>query len=96
MSESTTETTTETPEVDATTEEAPKGNREARYRTERNTAREELATANARVERMQRADVERLASEHLSMPSDLFSLSGNELADYLNRLRRRGRREGGG
>uniref|UniRef100_A0AB39U288 Scaffolding protein n=1 Tax=Mycolicibacterium phage Alyssa1 TaxID=3240801 RepID=A0AB39U288_9CAUD len=54
-----------------------------RYRIERDSAREELATAAARIERMQRAEVERLAGEHLAMPGDLFSLSGNELADYL-------------
>ncbi|GAB7068864.1 hypothetical protein JCM12141A_31530 [Mycolicibacterium hodleri] len=47
------------------TGEPQKGNREARYRTERNAAREELAAANARLERMQRSEVERLASEHL-------------------------------
>ncbi|KXX62300.1 hypothetical protein AZG88_29880 [Rhodococcus sp. LB1] len=33
---------------------------------------------------MQRAEVERVAGEHLAMPGDLFSLSGNELADYLD------------
>lgn len=60
-----------------------KGNREARYRVERNEAREALATARARIERMQRAEVERLAADKLSHPADLFSLSGNELADYL-------------
>ncbi|KUI26557.1 hypothetical protein AU196_02795 [Mycobacterium sp. IS-1742] len=32
---------------------------------------------------MQRAEVERLASDALSHPADLFSLSSNELADYL-------------
>jgi hypothetical protein len=36
-----------------------------------------------RVERMQRAEVERLAADALSHPADLFSLSGNDLADYL-------------
>ena len=68
---------------DVATGEPQKGNKEARYRVERNQAREELATANARIERMQRAEVERLASDALSHPADLFSLSGNELADYL-------------
>ena len=63
---------------------AQKGNREARYRTERNTAREELATAAARIEQMQRAEVERLATEAgLSHGSDVFTLSGNGPADYL-------------
>lgn len=60
-----------------------KGNKEARYRVERNQAREELTTAQARIEAMNRREVERLAGEHLAMPGDLFSLSGNELADYL-------------
>lgn len=74
---------TEAPEVEPTTEEAPKGNREARYRVERNEARAERDALAQRVERMQRAEVERLASDGLSHPADLFSLSGNELADYL-------------
>ena len=65
------------------TGEPQKGNREARYRVQRNEAREELKTANARIERMQRAEVERLAADGLSHPADLFSLSGNDLADYL-------------
>jgi hypothetical protein len=51
---------------------------------ERDSAREELATAHVRIERMQRAEIERLASDHLAMASDLFSLSGNDVADYLN------------
>ncbi|NHU42583.1 hypothetical protein [Rhodococcus sp. A14] len=72
---------TSTPE---TNNEPQKGNREARYRTERNAAREELATANARIERVQRAEVERLAADAgLSHASDVFTMSGNELADYL-------------
>ncbi|MBS1696096.1 MAG: hypothetical protein JST91_28205 [Actinobacteria bacterium] len=64
-------------------EPAPKGNREARYRVERNEARDQLSAANARIERMQRAEVQRLASDGLSHPEDLFSLSGNDVADYL-------------
>jgi hypothetical protein len=32
---------------------------------------------------MQRAEVERLASAGLSHPSDLLTLSGNELSEYL-------------
>jgi hypothetical protein len=81
-SEPTTEETPGEPQSPAETD-APKANSEARFRQERNAAREELLTANGRIERMQRAEVERLASEHLSMPGDVFSLSGNELADYL-------------
>jgi hypothetical protein len=65
------------------TGEAQKGNKEARYRTERNEARAEVANLQARMAVLQRAEVERLASAGLSHPSDLFSLSGNELVDYL-------------
>lgn len=54
----------------------------ARYVQERDTARAELATAATRIERMQRAEVERLASERLSMGGDLF-INGNEVSDYL-------------
>ncbi|WP_286214043.1 hypothetical protein [Mycolicibacterium mageritense] len=54
-----------------------------RYRGQRDTARQELAAANERIARMQRAEVERLASAGLSHPEDLFSLSGNDIGDYL-------------
>lgn len=57
--------------------------KEARFRRERNEAREQLAQADARIERMQRAEIDRLAGERLQIPNDLFSLSGNEVADYL-------------
>lgn len=70
-----------TPEADTG---AQRPNREARYRTERNTAREELAAANARIAQMQRAEVERIASEHLAQGADLLTMSGNELAAYLD------------
>jgi hypothetical protein len=63
--------------------DAPKGNKEARYRVERNEARTERDALAQRVERMQRAEVERLAADGLSHPADLFSLSGNAMADYL-------------
>jgi hypothetical protein len=65
------------------TGEPQKANREARYRVERNEAREALTAAQARIERMQRSEIERLAASALSHPADLFSLSGNGLADYL-------------
>jgi hypothetical protein len=67
-----------TPEGDA-----PKGNREARYRTERNEARAALEAAQKHLETLQRLDCERIAGEHLSHPGDLFSLSGNSVADYV-------------
>ncbi|MCD5421383.1 hypothetical protein LRS71_17765 [Rhodococcus pyridinivorans] len=68
------------------TDSGTDGLREARdrYRTERDASRQELTAAQARIERMQRAEVERVAGEYLAMPGDLFSLSGNELADYLD------------
>lgn len=73
------------PQNGSETPSADKGLTEARdrYRAERDTAREELHALAQRIERMQRTDIERLAGEHLSMPADLFSLSGNTVADYL-------------
>lgn len=62
--------------------DAPKGNREARYRTERNDAREALATATARIDGMQARDVERIAGKLLSAPGDLLTLSGKTVADF--------------
>ncbi|MCP3811381.1 hypothetical protein B7435_23675 [Mycolicibacterium peregrinum] len=45
--------------------------------------RTQLREAEARIERMQRAEIERLASSRLSHADDLFNLSGNAVADYL-------------
>ena len=70
--------------------DAPEGDedykppREKRYREERNEARQALAAAEARIAAMQLAEVLRLAGDSLAHPADLFSLSGNELADYLS------------
>lgn len=77
---------TTTPETPQEAPEAPqKPNKEARYRVERNQAREELATANARIERMQQSELERLAAvAGLAMGSDLLTMSGNSVSDYLN------------
>ncbi|QZH60490.1 hypothetical protein K1X22_01265 [Mycolicibacterium farcinogenes] len=78
----------QTPETAPAAEDAQApnraGNKEAKYRVERNEAREQLAAANDRIARLQRAEVERLAGASLSHPEDLFSLSGNDVADYLN------------
>ncbi|KMO68899.1 hypothetical protein [Mycolicibacterium obuense] len=80
----------ETPEGDTPgTPETESGNQgladaRDRYRAERDTARDELTAATARIERMQRREIERLASSGLAHASDLFTLSGNELADYLD------------
>jgi len=82
-------THTETPAADAEASATPSdphaGLLEARdrYRAERDSAREELAAATERIARMQRAEVERLASAHLSHPEDLLTLSGNDVTDYL-------------
>ncbi|WP_420880751.1 hypothetical protein [Rhodococcus sp. (in: high G+C Gram-positive bacteria)] len=64
---------------------AQRPNKEARYRTERNQAREELTAAQARIERMQRSEIERLAADAgLAHASDVFTLSGNGPVDYLD------------
>lgn len=67
-----------TPESDSqsVTDASKSMPREQRYRMERNEARQRLS-------RLQRAEIERLASAGLSTPSDLFTLSGNQLEDYL-------------
>ena len=64
--------------------EAPKGNREARYRVERNEAREGLSAALARIEQLQTRELERIASKSLSNPADLLTLSGKSLVDFLD------------
>jgi hypothetical protein len=77
-------TESQTTEVD--TPDPSKGLAEARdkYLAQRDEARAERDALTERVAQFQRAEVERLAAEHLSMPGDLFSLSGNEIGDYLN------------
>jgi hypothetical protein len=80
MSETTTEVEPTTEEVSV---EPPKANKEARYRVERNTAREQLATATARIDAMNRAEISRLAGEHLAQGSDLLGISGDDLASFL-------------
>ncbi|SKY31248.1 Uncharacterised protein [Mycobacteroides abscessus subsp. bolletii] len=62
--------------------EAPQ-NREARYRTERNEAREQLAAAELRLVQLQTRELHRLAGEILAVPSDI-ALSGKPLADFLD------------
>jgi hypothetical protein len=59
------------------------GNEAAKYRVRAREAEAERDTLAARLSVLQRAEIERLASAGLSHPSDLFSLSGNQLADYL-------------
>lgn len=55
----------------------------AAYRVKLREAEAERDALAERLQRMQRAEIERLAADGLSHPADLFSLSGNELADYL-------------
>ncbi|WP_131809586.1 hypothetical protein [Mycolicibacter sinensis] len=58
--------------------------REARYRVERNQAREERDALAEQVRELQRRDAERLAARGLSQPADLFALGGVELGDLLD------------
>jgi hypothetical protein len=56
----------------------------ANYRIRAREAEQQRDALAQRVERMQRAEVERLAADAgLSHASDVFMMSGNELADYL-------------
>lgn len=57
-------------------------NREARYRTERNAAREQLAATESRLAQLQTAELHRLAGAVLSAPEDI-ALSGKPLAEFL-------------
>ncbi|PVA99345.1 hypothetical protein [Mycobacteroides abscessus] len=57
-------------------------NREARYRVERNEAREQLAAAELRLVQLQTAELHRIAGEILSAPEDI-TLAGKPLADFL-------------
>ncbi len=85
--------TTQTPEVAPVTDEIPEAEPEKgsqglveardRYRGERDSAREERDALAGRVEALNRREIERLAAGALAHPSDLFTLSGNEPADYL-------------
>lgn len=77
--------TVETAEVEPTatpTEEPRPANREARYRVERNTARQERDALSARLTELQTQELHRLAGEHLAAAEDI-ELSGKTLADYL-------------
>src|SRR5258707_673252 len=55
--------TAEATEVEPTTEEPQKSNKEARYRVERNEARAERDALAQRVERMQRDEADRVAAD---------------------------------
>lgn len=88
--ETDTTTTTEAPGASAggsetpPAEDQPKGNREAKYRVERNSARAERDALAARVEALQTRELERIAAGSLANPSDLLTLSGKSLQDFLD------------
>ena len=79
--ESSTVPALETPE-DAP--DAPRGNKEARYRVERNAAREEAEALAQRVAQLQTRELERIASKSLANPADLLTLAGVSLKDLLD------------
>ncbi|MBB2992144.1 hypothetical protein FHR72_003640 [Mycolicibacterium iranicum] len=64
--------------------EPQKGNKEARYRVERNEARAERDALAQRVERMQTRELERVAGVAISNPADLLALTGKSLAEFLD------------
>jgi hypothetical protein len=64
-------------------QEGTPATREGRYRVERNEAREQLAAATAQVERLQRAEVQRVAAAKLEHGADVFEIGRVELADLL-------------
>lgn len=65
------------------TEQRPKGNREARYRVERNEAREEARQLQERIDSLLTREAERVAAQHLAEPADLFTLSGKSVRDFV-------------
>ncbi|RIT57550.1 hypothetical protein [Mycobacteroides abscessus] len=75
--------TNTTPEGNGTGEQnsAPE-NKEARYRRQRNEAREQLAEAESRLAQLQTTELHRLAGEILSAPEDI-NLAGKPLAAFL-------------
>lgn len=58
--------------------------REQRYRLERNSAREELAAAQQRIDSLLTREAERVASKHLAEPSDLFTVLGKTVKDFID------------
>jgi hypothetical protein len=68
------ETSPEAPDDDGAQKERP-ANREARYRTERNEAREQVKTLEARVDTLLSRDVARIAAETLADGWDLLTFA---------------------
>jgi len=78
-------TETAAPEADPAddTGKVRPGNREARYRVERNQAREALESAEALLGGYRSREIERLAAVYLSQPSDLLTLGEVTLTSLL-------------
>lgn len=60
------------------------GREAARYRRRLREAEAERDALREQVERLQRREVERVAGEHLSVGSDVFTVGGVDLADVLD------------
>ncbi|MGZ4542528.1 MAG: hypothetical protein ACXVXI_05265 [Mycobacteriaceae bacterium] len=58
--------------------------REQRYRLELRAAEAERDALSQRLSAMQTRELERIAGETLSNPSDLLALAGKSLADFLD------------
>lgn len=70
------------PQNGSESDQEPKGNREARYRVERNEARTERDALAETLTALQTRELHRLAGEHLANPEDI-DLAGNDLSFYL-------------
>jgi hypothetical protein len=69
------------------TQEVPEGttgNREARYRVERNEARAERDALSQKIDQLLTRDAERIASKHLAHGADVFTLSGKTVKDFTD------------
>jgi len=75
--------TTPTPDGDDTEGPEPQSKREARYRTQLRETEAERDALAAKVEALQRAEVERLAAKVIQKPAALWA-AGTVLADLLN------------
>lgn len=85
MTDTTDTTNTEPADVETTDTDGGNPNREAaKWRTKLRETETALTAMQERVTAMQRAEVERLASEHLADGSDVFKLGDIELANVLN------------
>lgn len=72
------------PDPDTAGDDRPAAREAARYRRRLREAEAERDTLAERVERMQRAEVERLAGTRLSVGADIFTVGGAALAELLD------------